>query len=211
MKLKKILVVGLMALLCAGLFAGCGSKKAESNGSGGDSDKVVIYSNADDEAVKAIKNALDNNGFKGKYVFQGFGTSELGGKILAEGKNTEADLITMSTFYEKSAQEKNKMFVPLTFDVQTIDDFDNYMAPITSQEGAIIVNTDLMKKEDLPMPTSIKDLAKPVYAGHLAVSDIKSSSTAWLLIQALVDAYGNDEAQEILKGIYKNAGDHIEK
>ena len=35
-------------------------------------------------------------------------------------------------------------------------------------------------------------------------------STAWLLIQALVDAYGEEEAEEILAAIYKNAGDHIE-
>ena len=49
-----------------------------------------------------------------------------------------------------------------------------------------------------------------MYEGHLAVTDIQSSSTAWLLIQALVDAYGEEEAEEILAAIYKNAGDHIE-
>ena len=32
-----------------------------------------------------MKAALDNNGYKDQYIFQTFGTSELGGKILAEG------------------------------------------------------------------------------------------------------------------------------
>lgn len=100
--------------------------------------KVVIYSNADDEAITAMQNALDNNGYKGKYSFEGFGTSELGGKLLAEGKNIEADMVTMSTFYLDSAQKQNNMFKKLDFEVNTIDKFGDYAAPITSQEGAII-------------------------------------------------------------------------
>lgn len=42
------------------------------------------------------------------------------------------------------------------------------------------------------------------------MTDIKSSSTAWLLIQAVVSEYGEDGAAEVLSGIYENAGPHIE-
>ena len=66
-----------------------------------------------------------------------------------------------------------------------------------------------MESEGLPTPTSLKDLTDPVYAGQVAVTDIQSS-TAWLLIQALVSEYGDDGAREVLSGIYQNAGDHIE-
>ena len=69
----------------------------------------------------------------------------------------------------------------------------------------------MMKENNLPMPTCLKDLAKPVYKGFLSVVDIEGSSTAWLMIQALVSAYGEDGAKEVLKGIYKNAGDHLEE
>lgn len=80
--------------------------------------QVIIYSNADDEAVEAMKHALDGNGYRGKYLFQTFGTSELGGKLLAEGTDIEADLVTMSSFYLESAQEQNHMFLDLTFDAK---------------------------------------------------------------------------------------------
>ena len=40
-----------------------------------------------------MTNALNNNGYEGKYIIQSFGTSELGGKLLAESKNIEADLV----------------------------------------------------------------------------------------------------------------------
>ena len=201
MNFKKYLALGTALTLT--LLAGCGS-------SGSGDDQIVIYSNADEEAITAMENALDAGGYEGKYIVQTYGTSELGGKLLAEGTNLEADLVTMSTFYLQSAQEQNNMFLPLDFEVNTLEEVPDYTAPITSQEGAIILNTELMASENLPTPTCLKDLADPVYAGQVAVTDIQSSSTAWLLIQALVDAYGEDGAEETLAAIYDNCGAHIE-
>ena len=140
-------------------------------GCSGGEKQVVIYSNADDEAVTAMKNALDNNGYKDKYIFQNFGTSELGGKLLAEGTDIEADLVTMSTFYVESAQEQNDMFLDLTFDPHALAEYPSYCTPITAQEGAIILNTQMMADNNLPTPASIKDLADPVYAGMVSVTE----------------------------------------
>lgn len=199
---RRMTSLGLAAVLAASAFSVSGCAKKEQ--------QIVIYSNADDEAVEAMKHALDGNGYEGKYLFQTFGTSELGGKLLAEGKNIEADLVTMSSFYLESAQEKNQMFSDLTFDAKALEEYPAYYTPITKQEGAILVNTEMMKEHGLAMPTAIKDLADPQYEGLVSVTDIKSSSTAWLLIQALVNEYGEDGAKEVLSGIYRNAGPHIE-
>lgn len=209
MKKRKILTAIMAgAALCASmLLGGCGGT---SDTTSADSGKVVIYSNADDEAIDAMKKALDNNGYKDKYIMQTFGTSELGGKLMVEGKNIEADVVTMSTFYLDSAQEKNKMFTDLTFDYKPLGEKVSFYAPITSQEGTIIVNTEKMKEANLPMPKSLKDLANPIYKDQISVTDVKASSTAWLLIQGLISAYGEDEAKQVLAGIYKNAGPHIE-
>lgn len=203
-RLLKVCCASVMALSVI-TMGGCSSSGQS------DEEKVVIYSNADDEAVAAMKNALDNNGYKDQYLFQTFGTSELGGKLLAEGKNIEADIVTMSSFYLDSAQEQNQMFKKLDYTLPTMSEYTDFYNPITAQEGAILVNTEVMKENNLPMPKSIKDLANPEYKGFISVTDIKSSSTAWLLIQAIVSEYGEDGAQEILKGIYENAGDHIEE
>ena len=104
------------------------------------------------------------------------------------------------------------MFQPLEFDYTLLNSADqkDYCAPITSQEGTIIVNTEVMAENNIPMPTSLKDLTNPEYKDLVSVTDIKSSSTAWLLIQALVSEYGDDGAKEVLTGIYENAGPHIE-
>ena len=200
------------ATACA---AGClvltlGAFTVYSGGAGSGGEQVIIYTNADDEAVEAIRHTLDGCGYSGEYILQSFGTSELGGKLLAEGANIEADLVTMSSFYLTSAQEQNEMFAELDFTASTIQETPDYYKPITCQEGALIVNTRVMEEEGLPMPDSIADLADPVYRDMISVTDIKSSSTAWLLIQALVSEYGEEGAGEVLTGIYENAGPHIE-
>lgn len=204
--MKKFNKLATAALCCtlaiSSILTGCASSKNE---------EVVIYTNADDEAIEVMKETLDSNGYEGKYLLQTFGTSELGGKLLAEGTNIEADLITMSSFYIESSQAENAMYQTLTFETNTLEEYPEYYTPITSQEGAIVVNTEMMKQYGLAVPTSLKDLAKEEYKGFLSVTDIQGSSTAWLMIQALVDAYGEDEAQVILKGIYENAGAHLEQ
>ena len=213
MNLKKLLALGLSLTMATALLAGCGGTgDGAASGEGGTAsgEQVIIYSNADDEAITAMENALDSNGYEGQYVFQTFGTSELGGKLLVEGTDLEADMVTMSTFYLQSAQEQNNMFLPLDFEVNTLEEVPDYTAPITSQEGAIIVNTEMLAENNLPMPTCLKDLADPAYAGFVAVTDVQSSSTAWLLIQALISEYGEEEAETILHDIYANAGDHVE-
>lgn len=205
MKLKRT----LSAILCAAMaltacvnLTGCSSDENE---------QVIIYSNADDEAVESMKKTLDANGYEGKYVFQSFGTSELGGKMLAEGKDIEADIITMSSYYIESAENESNMFVDLTFDVNTTDSYPEYYAPFLANQGAILVNTDVLAENNLAAPTSVKDLANSEYAGYISVVDIQGSSTAWLMIQSLISEYGEDGTKEILTDIYENAGAHIEQ
>ena len=58
---------------------------------------------------------------------------------MAEGKNLEADLVTMSTlFHLQSAQDQNQMFLPLTFDADTWRRRPITPPPSPLRRGAII-------------------------------------------------------------------------
>ncbi|MBW3093969.1 ABC transporter permease subunit [Bifidobacterium sp. 64T4] len=180
--------------------------------------QVVIYTNADDEAVEAFQHALDANGYRNQYIIQSFGTSELGGKMLAEGKALEADMLTMSSYYVDSAQQRNHMFATLTdVDSRLLGSTENskapdYRRPTTAQEGAIMINTTALKTAGVDRPTSFRDLAKPEYKGLISVPDMEGSSTGWLMVQAIAGAYGTgSEGRRILTGIYRNAGPHLEQ
>lgn len=174
------------------------------------SEQVIIYTNADDEPVQVMQKILDENGYEGQYTLQSFGTSDLGSKLFAEGKKIEADLVTMSTFYLESAQQSQQMFRSITTKLEPIGQTSEFSAPFSVQEGAIFYNTAALDEANVPVPKSLKDLANPQYADLISISDIKQSSTAWLLFQGLIDTYGEKEAKEILTVIYKNAGDHFE-
>ncbi len=211
--MKKL--VWAAAAAAAVLLSGCGDNASDKAGKetaaqGNASAQVVIYSNADEEAQQAIRHALDNNGFKGRYLLQAFGTSELSGKLIAEGKNIEADVVTLSTYYLESLQKSSAMFQKLAFTPQTIEPSSEYYALLLAQNGALFVNTQVLEADKLPRPTAIADLAKPVYAGHISVPDIMGSSTAWLMTQALIAAYGEAEGAKIAQAIEKNAGPHLE-
>lgn len=189
------------ALACALAFASAAFAEGE----------VVIYTNSDEEAQVAMREALDANGFEGKYLLQSFGTSELGGILMAEGKNIEADIITLSTYYLDSVQAKDKIFADLTFDHEAIDgNTVSFYAPILGNTGAMFINTEVLADDGLEAPKSLKDLADPKYEGHISVPDITGSSTSWLMTQALIDAYGEAEGVKLVQAIEKNAGDHLE-
>ena len=203
----KALMVGLT---CGMMLTGCSSPSA-SGSSTASAEEVIIYSNADEEAVEVIQEVLDAAGYEGQYIFQSFGTGELGGRLLAEGKNIEADLVTMSSFYLESAQAKHPMFKALTFEVKPQVAVPDYYAPILSFTGAIILNTKEMAAQNLPRPTSAKDLANPVYKNKIAMVDPNGSSTGWLFVQNITSAYGeNDEGQKIMNSIRENAGPNLE-
>ena len=191
------------AVVSALALAGCSKKNPAEK-------QVIIYSNADDEAAVSVKKALDENGYAGKYIFQSFGTSELGGKLFAEGSDIEADLVTMSSFYIESAQKMNNMFKDLTFETNSTVEHPAFYTPLIALQGAVIVNTKLLKEDKIPYPKSIKDLGNPEYKNLVSVVDPMGSTTAWLMVQALISEYGEDGSKQALKAIYKNAGPHLE-
>ncbi len=201
--MKKLLITFFALILTTSIFCGC-SKQTVSEG------PVIIYSNADDEAVLAIKKALDTHGFEGKYIFQSFGTSELGGKLFAEGTDIEADVITMSSFYIESTQNSNDMYKKLDFETNSLVNTPDFYKPMLAIQGAVIVNTNLLNEKGLPFPASIKDMGKPEYKDLVSVVDPMGSTTAWLMMQALISEYGENGTKEALRGIYNNAGPHCE-
>lgn len=207
--MKKVLIFLLTASLIASLTS-CKKKTNIKVETQEVERKIVIYSNADDEAASAIKTTLDSNGYKDKYLFQSFGTSELGGKLLAEGASIEADVITMSSFYIDSVQEERACFAPLLFNAPCLTPHADYLFPIIAIQGSIIVNTAVLKEDNIPSPTSIADLSLPIYKDNISVVDIQGSTTAWLMIQALLENYGEDKTKTLLTSIYANAGPHLE-
>jgi iron(III) transport system substrate-binding protein len=203
-KLIKGMMLSFVALSLVFALASCSNKAV------GEANKVVILTNGDEEAVASMETALKGAGYEGKYVFQSLGTSELGGKLMAEGDKMEANLVTMSSYFVESAQEKHNMFKDLTFTTEALEQYPAYYTPILANTGAIFVNTEVIKEKGLTMPTSIKDLTKPEFNGLVSIPNIMDSSTGWLLVQAIITQYGEEEGKTILHDLIANVGPHLE-
>jgi len=172
--------------------------------------QVIIYSNADEEAIAIIVESLDAAGYEGKYLIQSMGTSELGGKLIAEGKNIEANLVTMSSYFIESSQQQHDMFVDLEISKKSLTSYPSYYSPILAITGSLFVNTEVIKSNNLPVPTSIKDLVDPMYKGYVSIPNILDSSTAWLMVQSILNSYGEEDGQKLMEKLVENCGAHIE-
>ncbi len=205
-KSMKGMLLTLLAISLVLAMAGCGSGSSKAE----EAKKVVIYTNADEEAVTSMETALKSAGYDGKYVLQTFGTSELGGKLMAEGDNIEADLITMSSYFIESSQSQHPMFKDLSFKTGALEQYPAYYTPILANTGSIFINTEVLKEKGLSLPTSIKDLTAPEFKGLVSIPNIMDSSTAWLLVQAIIGQYGQDEGKTVLHDLITNVGPHLE-
>ncbi|MFC3768412.1 extracellular solute-binding protein [Paenibacillus sp. GCM10012303] len=203
-KSVRVLLLSFLAVSLVIVLAACNSSGSA------EAKKVVIYTNGDEEAVAAVEKSLAGAGYKGKYVIQSLGTSELGGKLIAEGSKIEADLVTMSSYFVASAQSKHSMFKELTFQTGAIDTYPGYTAPILAITGSIFVNTEVLKQKGLPQPKSIRDLTKPEFKNLVSIPNIMNSSTGWLLVQAILNEYGEAEGKKVLHDLIANAGPHLE-
>ncbi len=202
-KKLKVTLLSLVALSLLVVLTACSSSKAAG-------EKLVIYTNGDEAASEAMKSALNEAGYEGKYVLQSLGTSELGGKLLAEGNQIEADIVTMSSYFIESAQQQHNMFNDLTFTTNALEEHPPYYTPVLANTGSIFVNTEVLKQKGLPMPTSIKDLAEPEFEGLVSIPNIMDSSTGWLLVQAIISEYGEEEGKTVLRELLANSGPHVE-
>jgi len=74
--------------------------------------------------------------------------------------------------------------------------------------AAAVVNTDLLKKKNLPEIVSWMDFAKPVYKGEVVMPNPGTSGTAFLSVSAMMQIFGEQKAWKLLEGIDKNIGQY---
>lgn len=65
-------------------------------------------------------------------------------------------------------------------------------------------NADLLLAKGLPAPNCWKDLAKPIYRGHILSGNPHSSGTAFTTLVTLVQLFGEDEAFAYMRELGRN-------
>ena len=194
-------------MLCAVMMlTACGSKETNTdNNASGKSERVVIYTAAEDEAYCLHPAELDAKFPNYEIVIQSLGTGQLLSKLQAEGTSGDCDI-----FYELEVvnaeiilNSNPDLFVDLSeYDFSIYDssvtgytDRHHKYAVNGKTAGAFLVNTKMLEEKGLPIPATYEDMLDPQYAGLISMPSPKSSGTGYSYYNGMITILGDEAGQ----------------
>ena len=176
---------------------------------------VVIYTAIENEQItdymKAVKKSLPTLDIK----MLRFSTGDISARFMAEKDNMQADLIwgvaatnmlvfknagLLAPYAPKGLERVQPLFRDKTNPPSWVG-IDVFMS-------AFCVNTEVAKKEKLPMPASWADLTKPVYKGHVVMSNPNSSGTGYLSVVSVLQRLKEAEGWKYLDALDRNIAEY---
>lgn len=141
-------------------------------------------------------------------------TGDLGARILAEAANPQHDVIwgwALTNMLDPRITALLAPYAPQGSDKLKPADkaADGKWFATTGYMAAFCVNTEVLKAKNLPVPTSWKDLANPIYKGEVVMPNPVSSGTGYLQIAALLQSKGSKEGWQYLKALDGNVAQYI--
>ena len=194
-----------LALAMTLALAGCGgstnspsgaAEPAQQGSDGGKTD-IVIYSPNEDYLIEFYLSKLTEQFPDYNITIEYLSTGKLAAKLAAEGADTDCDIIIgMSYGYLDSLRDNLAPidFVDTSVFMSDLLQADSKYIPWDRFSGATIVNTDILAEKGLEAPASYEDLLKDEYKGLIEMPNPTASSTGYLYLKSLVNAWGEDEA-----------------
>jgi iron(III) transport system substrate-binding protein len=198
--LKAVAVAFATALLLAGTAARAG--------------EITVYTalEEDDVRVYLAEFAKAKPGIKVNLLR--LSTGDLIARILAEKANPRHDVIwgtAVTQVSDPRVLEMLEPYRPAGIDkVKTqFKDPQNRWFATTGYFAGFCVNTEVLKKHNLPMPTSWEDLLNPAYKGQIVMPNAASSGTGYLQIVSLLQMKGEEKGWQYLKDLDRNVAQYI--
>jgi len=132
-------------------------------------------------------------------------------KLLAEKSNPQADIVwglAATSLMLLKNEGMTEPYMPVggeKLDKKFIDSSNPpHWTGMDAWVAAICVNTIEAEKLGLPMPTSWKDLTKPIYKGSVVMPNPNSSGTGFLDVASWLQIFGEEEGWKFMDGLHKN-------
>ena len=140
-------------------------------------------------------------------------SNELWSRVEAEALNFQADVIWGFMNMQAMIGAAKDWFMPYNSPAWKeipieFKDPDGLWYGFNYWFAAAVVNTDLLKKKNLPKPVSWADMINPVYKGELVMPNPGTSGTAFLSVSAMMQIFGEEKGWELLDGMNKNTGQY---
>lgn len=196
--MKKSILILLIVTILFTLFAVSGSEES-----------IVICASSEQFRNDELQKQLSERFPDKNVIVMYMSTGKAAAKVYAEGSNTEIDiLVGMETGYlnkikDSLADITGISKIPYQEGVTVLDNGGRWVT-WERQAGAIIVNTEILKKHGLEAPKTLQDLLKPEYKNLIAMPDPKSSGTGYFFYKNWVNTMGEEAALAFVDQLYSN-------
>jgi iron(III) transport system substrate-binding protein len=194
------------ALAVAALLAAC-SKPHE---------RLVVYTAAEADQVPAYTASFKKARPDIDLVWVRDSTGVVTAKLLAEKKAPQADVVFALAATSMMKLDDAGLLAPYApKGLESVDARFRDGRPVPHWTGealwsaAICVNTDEMKKRNLPTPTSWEDLTKPIYKGLVSMPDPASSGTGLLAVAAWLQLNGEAKGWSYMDRLNPNISAYV--
>jgi iron(III) transport system substrate-binding protein len=200
-----IRAAGLKALCAVALLSTCAWARA------GD---ITVYTALEEDDVRVYLAEFAKAKPNIKVNLLRLSTGDLIARIIAEKANPRHDVIwgtALTQMVDPRILEMAEPYRPHGIEgvkTQFKDPTDRWFAT-TGYFAGFCVNTEVLKKKNLPMPTSWQDLLNPVYKGQIVMPNAASSGTGYLQIVSLLQMKGEEKGWQFIKDLDKNMAQYI--
>ena len=175
---------------------------------------ITAYTALEEDDVKVYLEAFAREVPDVKVNVLRLSTGDLIARILAEKANPRHDVIwgvAVTNVVDPRILEMAEPYKPKGIDeVKTLfKDPQHRWFATTGYYAGFCVNTEVLKKKNLPMPASWQDLLNPVYKGELVMPNAASSGTGYLQIASILQMKGEDQGWKFLKDLDANMAQYI--
>ena len=197
--------MSIRALCATALLLACGLARAG---------EITAYTALEEDDVKVYLDAFAKAKPGIKVNVLRLSTGDLIARILAEKANPRHDVIwgvALTQMVDPRILEMAEPYKPAGADKmkpQFKDPQDRWFAT-TGYFAGFCVNTEVLKKKNLPMPASWQDLLKPEYKGQIVMPNAASSGTGYLQVVSLLQMKGEEKGWQYLKDLDKNMAQYI--
>ena len=173
--------------------------------------ELTVYTAFEAEDLKRYKEAFEKSNPDIKINWIRDSTGIVTAKLLAEKDNPVADAVWGLAATSLLVLKSEGMLTP--YAPKGVDKLDPRFVDkanppawvgLDAWIGALCVNTVELKKNNLTMPVSWKDLAKPEYKGHVVMPNPASSGTGFLDVSAWLQMFGDKQGWTYMDELHQN-------
>lgn len=202
LQFKKLFAIVLSVALMNTLFTSCGGTQAEK-------ERVIIYSSSESFRNERFQGMLDDRFPDYEIVIESIPTGENVAKILAEGQDTECDILfDIEQSFMNKLLDKDILADVSGYDMSMyMDDFQPESKEYLSWSrfsACIALNADVLQQRNLEKPKTWEDLLNPAYKGLISMPNPKTSGTGYVYLKFLVNQMGEEKAYQYFDSLAQN-------